>query len=145
MKPRMHNSAGALFWLTILTVGCAARPAPPFVLTEVETDKTYGYTENNPIKIGGVAEGEKARHREAFLNALRGPQGQPISFVSHGSCCMFDVGTGGKVKGNLEVLLVTYPKIPKPVILYLDAYHFETPKAPQGFTFASPSSGTSQP
>lgn len=134
---RKDPSGIALVLCILMAVGCANQYVAPIVLTEVATDKTYGYSQGNPVKLGGAAEGQKARHREAFLTALRGPQGQPISYVSHGTCCSFDLGSEGKSRGDLEVLLVTYPGIPKPVLLFLDVYHFEPPKAPLGFGFAA--------
>lgn len=134
------------FLLCVLVAfGCGSRYVAPITLTEVATDKTYGYSKDNPVKIGGAAEGEKAAHREAFLNALRGPDGQLVSYVSHGKCCVFDVEAGGKSRGEIEVLLLSYPQIPKPVIVYLDVYHFESPKAPWGFSFVTAPRAQPQP
>ena len=114
--------------------GCAAPYVPPVTITEVATDKSYGYSEHSPVKVGGAAEGQAARHREAYFRLLLGPKGQPVSYVDQGTCCAFDLQRGVSEKGDLEVLLVSYPGMSKPVILYLDYYHFEAPKAPVGFT-----------
>ena len=42
-------------------------------LTKTATSRDYGYTEANPIKVGGGSAGERR-----YLNSLRGPQGQVI-------------------------------------------------------------------
>lgn len=117
--------------------GCAAPYVAPVTITEVATDKAYGYSEHSPVKVGGAAEGQSASHRDAYFKLLLGPKGQPVSYVDQGTCCAFNLKTGGTEEGDLEVLLVSYRGMSKPVILYLDYYHFEAPKAPVGFTSAA--------
>ena len=134
-----------LAYVLMLMVACAAPYRAPIDLNEVADDKTYGYSQHNPVKLGGAAEGEKAKHREAFFAALRGPKGQAVSYISNGTCCMFDLDPAGKSTGELEVFLVSYPGIPKPVLLYLDHYHFETPKSPIGFGLTPGPSSPSAP
>jgi hypothetical protein len=107
-------------------------------VTGVATDKTYGYSQHNPIKVGGSAERRGADHRDRFFQVLRGPQGQPISYISNSTCCAFRTNDSTAPLGYLEVVLVTYKGIGHPAILYLDTVNFEAPKAPVGFTVAPP-------
>ena len=58
-----------------------------FRISEYSNDKKYGYTETNPIMVGGVSEGPLNERR--FLNALTGPKGEQISYKRFGSCCPF--------------------------------------------------------
>jgi hypothetical protein len=126
-------------WLAgMVLAGCASKPqVVNFDVMEVATDKSYGYSQHHPIKVGGVAEGRAADHRDHYFKSLRGPKGQPISYISNGTCCQFDTKDGKTSTGQLEVFLVTYKGIGQPVILYLDAYTFESPKAPMGFSLTS--------
>src|SRR5690554_85077 len=50
-----------------------------FLLTEISKDKTYGLSEKNPIRVGGVDKNEGPVNERRFLNALAGPNGEKIS------------------------------------------------------------------
>lgn len=54
-------------------------------LSDTTTDPTYGLTQGNPIKVGGLSESNEAE----YLNGLRGPAGEPIAYERIGSCCPF--------------------------------------------------------
>jgi hypothetical protein len=88
----------------------------------------YGYTPEDPIKVG---EGPKGEHE--YLQWLRGPEGQKLRYVRRGSCCGFtdpSLPLGG---GLLDMYEVTYDGLEKPVVLYLDMYRRDDPRAPAGF------------
>jgi hypothetical protein len=125
-------TAGLLLW------ACAARPPVQFEVWGVATDKSYGYSYHNPIKVGGFAEGRGTAHRNHFLELIRGPEGQALSYISNGFCCAFRTDSNAEPVGYLEVVLVSYKGIGKPAILYFDTVNFEGPKAPVGFTVAPP-------
>ena len=124
----------SLLWLG----ACAPKPPVQFEIAEVATDKTYGYSQHHPIKVGGSAQGRGADHRDWFFKVLRGPQGQPVSYVSNSTCCSFSTNSSAEPLGYLEVVLVTYKGMESPAILYVDTVNFDAPKAPVGFTFAQP-------
>ena len=91
----------------------------------VATDATYGLTAANAVKVG--LDEKSGPEREAqYLKALRGPAGQPVRTSRIGSAL-----SGTTV---LHIYELSYEGQEKPVAVYLDAYHFETPKAPTGFT-----------
>jgi hypothetical protein len=81
----------------------------------------YGYTPEDPIKVGGGVGGE-----HEYLKRLRGPKGQPLRYVRRGS-------RGVPGSGLLDLYEVTFEGLEKPVTLYLDMYHHEDPRAPAGF------------
>lgn len=88
----------------------------------------YGYTPEDPIKVGGGPQGERE-----YLEYMRGPEGQRLRFHRLGSCCAFkdpSLPFGG---GLLDMYEVTYEGLEKPVTLYLDMYRLEEPRAPVGF------------
>ncbi len=100
-------------------------------LTEVSTDKKYGYESNHKtaIKVG------KIENEQAFLKALLGPNGEPVQFRRLGSCCEFKSKTAAFGSGFLDKYEVYYQGLREPIVLYINAYDFETPKCPYGFTF----------
>lgn len=103
-------------------------------LSAVAEAESYGYTEKNPVKVGGMASG--ASNELAFLNALRGPNGEKVRYERLGSCCSFKTKNAliGKT-GLLDRYELRYPGIEQPVILYINAYDYEDPQCPQGFSF----------
>ena len=96
-------------------------------------DPAYAVTPEKPVKVGGGFN-DGARHQEAYLNALRGPDGQPVTWKRQGTCCPFKTPNGivGE-RGLLDRIEVTYKGLKDPVILYLNLYDRETPLAPLGF------------
>lgn len=89
------------------------------------TDPTYGYTPENPIKVGGDAFGGPPRER-AFLDNLRGPNGELITYDRSGSLPVDET--------ILDIYTVTYEGLDEPIGLYLDEYSYEPVQAPVGFT-----------
>jgi hypothetical protein len=134
----MFPVKSAIGLLLLIAAGCAGTYVVPFTVRDVAADKHYGYDRDHPIKVGGFAEGRGGRHIEAFLSALRGPESQPVSYIGNGTCCSFLLDPDGKARGRLEVVLVSYRGISKPVILYFDTYHLDDPRAPAGFGAAAP-------
>lgn len=89
----------------------------------VSEDPTYGYTEENPIRVGGDFLEGPARER-AYLNNLLGPNGEILSYVREGSFPSGDT--------ILDIYRITGPGIEE--VLYLDEYKYEPLLAPVGFT-----------
>ena len=112
----------------------ARDPLPPVSISEVSDDPGYGYTEQNPIKVGGGSEGP-SRER-AYFQLLRGPNGESVSFERRGSCCGFETPNGLLGGGMLDIYQVTIAGSDKPVKLYINMYDYEQPKAPKGFQFS---------
>jgi len=108
---------------------------PPFQVTEISDDTTYGYSEKNPVQVGGALESGPMNER-FYLDQLRGPNGQKIYYERLGSCCHFpsesDFYGNGKVP--LDMYKVAYMGIEEPVIIYINMYDLVEPKAPVGFT-----------
>lgn len=103
-----------------------------FKIVEFSQDKTYGYTEKNPIKVGGFSDGPKNERR--FLNALAGPNGETISYYRVGSCCEFKTKNGPFGGGMLDIYSVTYAGAPQEIRLYINMYDADILKVPVGFT-----------
>ena len=91
--------------------------------TAVATDATYGYTKENPIKVGGDDFDGPPRERK-YLDNLAGPKGEKISYSRTGSINFGDTILDGYIIRGLS----------KEVTLYIDEYSFTEPQAPVGFT-----------
>ena len=105
-----------------------------FLITEVSEDKSYGYTKRNPIKVGGVENSEGPLNERRYLNALAGPDGEPITYRRQGSCCQFKTENSPFGGGMLDIYEVTWEGRKSPVILYINMYDYGELKAPVGFT-----------
>jgi hypothetical protein len=91
----------------------------------ISTEPTYGYSKENAIRVGegGDFLGGPARER-SYLDNLRGPNGEPLSYERTGSLHFEDTILDAYVIHGLGT----------PVTLYIDTYTFEELKAPVGFT-----------
>ncbi len=106
---------------TIAPTGASACP--------VATDESYGFTEANAIRVGGEAFGGPSR-AEAYLDTLRGPAGQAVTYSR--------VGSQPFEETVLDAYELTYEGAAQGAILFVDQYAFETLYAPVGFTCAAP-------
>lgn len=105
-----------------------ASQVPPCAVAD---NDTYGYTRDQPVQVGGSAMYAAARERR-YLDNLRGPEGQPLQYKRLGSSPAHTNSTT-----ILDIYEITYEGLEKPVTLYLDAYHFNPPRAPRGFSCAA--------
>lgn len=105
-----------------------------FVVTEISTDKAYGYTPENAVEVGGAKNSEGPMNERRYLNALTGPNGEEISYYRAGSCCptpsenaMFGD------KAMLDNYRVTWEGSKDTVSIYINMYDSSPLKAPKGF------------
>ncbi|MCG7560310.1 MULTISPECIES: hypothetical protein [Pseudoalteromonas] len=121
-----------------LLSGCQSTTPEPGIQGEAAftaNDPEYGYTTHKPVKLGGFLRGSKyeGSHIEYF-QSLTGPNGEPVQVKRLGSCCPFEDQSMPFGGGMLDKYQLSYPGQKKPVIIYVNLYQFEAPKAPQGFT-----------
>jgi hypothetical protein len=95
------------------------------------TSDAYGHDRATPVQVGGGAMYGPSRER-SYLDALRGPEGQPVRYRRTGSLPAPDGVT------ILDAYETTYDGLEKPITLYIDEYHFSDPVAPRGFTCGQP-------
>ena len=101
-----------------------------FRLKGIAEDSTYGYSDKNPVKVGGGPSNERR-----FFDALLGPGGEAVTYGRIGSCCAFKTKNGliGDM-GLLDKYEVSYRGLAKPLIIYINMYDADDLKAPLGFT-----------
>lgn len=103
-----------------------ATPSPQTTVTL--THLGYGYSAEDPIRVGGGAEGA-----HQYLAMLRGPEGQPLRYTRKGSVGGFKSEGASLEGGLLELYEVTHDGLERPVVLFLDLRVREAPRAPDGF------------
>lgn len=111
---------------------------PAAAVAEVSTDASYGFTQKNPVCVGGGGQ-SGARNQQQYLNALRGPHGEEISYRRLGSCCAFNTPNaliGGL--GLLDAYELTWAGNDKPRTIYLDLYDQGPLRIPVSLTAAQP-------
>jgi hypothetical protein len=103
-----------------------------FLITEISSDPSYGFSPKNPVEVGGEDSGPKNERR--YLNALSGPNGEAISYYRAGSCC--PIKSEKAIFGN-EVMLdnyrVTWEGSKDTVSIYINMYDSGKLMAPKGF------------
>ena len=122
---RWENHGSSIFETILATI--EFEEAPSTGTCPIATDDTYGYTEANAIRVGGDFLDGPARER-AYLDNLRGPNGEALTYERQGSLMAGDV------------ILDAYSifGLPNDVTLYVDMYTFEELQAPVGLTCNGP-------
>jgi hypothetical protein len=105
-----------------------------FLLTEISNDPSYGYSNDNPIEVGGAHLGEGPLNEKRYLNALAGPNGENVSYTRLGSCCAVSSMNGYGGMAMLDNYRVTWEGSTDTVSLFINMYDHSNLKAPAGFT-----------
>jgi len=106
-----------------------------FLIENTSTDKSYGFSEQNPVEVGGIDKNEGPLNERRFLNALAGPNGEAISYYRAGSCC--PIKSDKAMFGNrvmLDNYRVTWEGSNDTVSIYINMYDSGMLKVPVGFT-----------
>jgi hypothetical protein len=93
-----------------------------FSACTIASDTTYGYSEDNPIRIGGGEEDGEAR-AEAYFSALGGPYGETFTYEK-----METIESNGT---TMDVYQIDFAGTP--LTMYLDIQNYETLMAPDQF------------
>jgi hypothetical protein len=121
--------------LTLLLLLVHLASQAPSSSCAVSDDPAFATTKEHAAQVGGGAVYAASRERR-YLDALRGPGGEPLQYKRRGS---LPLDPSGRDLTILDAYEVTYPGIPQTATLYLDAYHFDDAlMAPKGFVCAVP-------
>jgi len=105
-----------------------------FKIEQYSDDPSYGYSEGNPVKVGGISNNQGPLNERRFLNALMGPNGEPITYSRIGSCCKFKTKNGLLDNaGFLDKYEIAYKGLKEPIILYINMYDSDRLRIPVGF------------
>ncbi|MEA9411587.1 2-dehydro-3-deoxyphosphooctonate aldolase [Flavobacterium sp. PL02] len=107
-----------------------------FHLLDQSSDKSYGFTESNPIKVGGSSESMGPKNERRFLSALKGPNGETVRFYREGSCCLFETPNVEKgMKGSLDTYKVYWENMMDDTLrIYINMYDKDSLMIPVGLT-----------
>ncbi len=118
--------------LIVMILGCMDQ-----TVYSQKNDVSYGYSPENPIKVGKSKRGGLANER-LFLELLRDEYEEPVSFKKLGSCCPYQLKNGGTAICDLFKIKFKDKKgKDHEVILYLTFYEYDKPTAPADFTIAT--------
>jgi WD40 repeat protein len=124
----------ALLLLLTMLVSCSSRTnATNSGNEDASTDPSYGYSQDNPIRVGGGPDHGPWRERW-FFDHLRDADGQPISYERKGSCCEEETSSNPYESTALDIYEVSGPGLKDPIELYIDMYTCDRPMAPHGFS-----------
>lgn len=115
-------------FIALLLLGCSASKSTSSA-SKIADD--YGYSEKNPIKVGGVSDGPAMERK--YLNRLTGPNGEAVTYERSGSCCHFESPNGFMGMGMLDIYVVKIEGDTIPKNLYLNMYDSGKQYAPKGF------------
>jgi len=100
-------------------------------LKGVSADPAYGMVQDKPIRAGKDYAAEWA-----FLNALRGPNGEVVHYRSLGPCCFFTHADAARGKAFLDRYELSYDGLAQPAILYFSLFADDVVlEAPAGFAY----------
>ncbi|MCW4469595.1 2-dehydro-3-deoxyphosphooctonate aldolase [Flavobacterium sp. MFBS3-15] len=117
--------------LVLVIMACSSSKSNPSARNaDATVADDYGYSETNPIKVGGVNSGPANERR--YLERLTGPNGEPIAYVRLGSCCPFETKNSAW-GGMLDRYEIVIDGDPEKKILYLNMYDSDKLYAPKGF------------
>ena len=98
---------------------------------QISTDPSYGFTPDNPIRVGNTNIKDGLEREELYLNTLRGPAYEEIAYTRLNPLYNAE-------REIVDAYTVTYPGLAEPVTLHFEIFKFETPKAPLGFNCEAP-------
>jgi hypothetical protein len=104
-------------------------PTPMDRFCPISADPDFGFTQENPVRVGQGDPITGPRMERDYLDLLRGPNGEPVSYTRQGS-----LPTDETI---LDEYAVTYGDPAVTVLLYLDQYHDGQFRLPQGFSCAN--------
>ncbi len=117
----------------LLLSSCESIPEEYMLIPdEVSRDPTYGYAPSNPIKVGGIKHDCGPLNEREYLLNLRNVYYERPQIQRIGRCCAFDMPDSAS-RGHLDVFRLIFTSTQDSVLLYLNMYEYEQPKAPKGF------------
>lgn len=135
MKRNFYNRVGGLIILSLaLTTFLSLeqeKEDPVVHVTEVAAKKKYDKKPKTAIKVGTVP------NEYEYLAQLCGPNGESIQYKRLRSCCPFDCPSAPLGQGLLDEWEITVKDSSKSLIVYLNGYEYDNPRAPKGLGIKS--------
>lgn len=104
-----------------------------FVLTEISSDKKYGYNQDYPVNLGFLPIQSAEINVKRYFGALSGPDGEKVTYKKLESCCPFPSPRNEMGAGLLDVYEVSWAGLKEPKRIYINLYEKGAVMAPKGF------------
>lgn len=104
-----------------------------FVITEISSDKKYGYDQDYPVNLGFLPIQTAEMNVKRYFGALSGPNGETITYNKVDSCCPFPSAKNEMGAGILDIYEVTWDGLKEPKRIYINLYEKGVVIAPKGF------------
>lgn len=104
-------------------------------LTKTADNDKYGFTPEQPVKVGTGPQGGPANNK-AYLNLLRDGKGEAIEFKRVGSCCPYESKNGFLGMAMVDHYEISYRNEKgkkKKASVYISFYDYEEPMILFGF------------
>jgi len=104
-----------------------------FVITEISTDKKYGYDQDYPVNLGFLPIQTAEINVKRFFGALSGPNGEKLTYEKIDTCCPFPSKKNDMGAGVLDIYNVTWEGLKEPKRIYINLYEKGKVLAPKDF------------
>jgi hypothetical protein len=114
----------------------AVKPAiknDKFVITEISTDKKYGFDKDYPINLGFGREKDAPTMIQFFFNALLGEKNEKFTYTKLESCCPFPTKKTNVGAGTLDIYEIIFEPSGKKIQLYINIHEKGKIMCPKGF------------
>jgi len=104
-----------------------------FVITEISSDKKYGYDQDYPVNLGFMSLPTAEINIKRYFGALSGPNGEKLTYNKVDSCCPFPSKKNDMGAGILDIYEVTWEGLKEPKRIYINLYEKGKVMAPKDF------------
>lgn len=104
-----------------------------FIITEISSDKSYGYDQNYPVNLGFLPFKSGEISVKRYFGGLTGPDGEKLTYTKVDACCPFPTKKHDMGAGLLDIYEVTWDGLNEPKVIYVNLYEKGKVMAPHGF------------
>ena len=104
-----------------------------FVITEISSDRKYGYDQDYPVNLGFMAVQTAEVNVKRYFGALTGPKGEALTYKKVDSCCPFPSAKNEMGAGIIDIYEVSWEGLKEPKRIYINLYERGQVLAPEGF------------
>jgi len=104
-----------------------------FIITEISSDKKYGYDQDYPVNLGFMPVQTAEINVKRYFGALSGPNGEKLTYKKVDTCCPFPSKKNDMGAGVLDIYEITWEGLTQPKRIYINLYEKGQVLAPKGF------------
>lgn len=104
-----------------------------FIITEISSNKKYGYDQDYPVNLGFLPIQSAEINVKRYFGALSGPNGEKLTYNKVDTCCPFPSKKNDMGAGVLDIYEITWEGLAEPKRIYINLYEKGQVLAPKGF------------